>query len=352
MKILHNNRQYIILILIIILSMVALESDIIGKINLMIEQYQLNNVEIITIDDNSIIGNSESNINNYGLVADTEDYIFYLDETSIYRSDKDFNNEILLIKEPQNKGKDSLNIVGEWVFFRQGKEIKRMKDNGENVDRIFKGYSLHMDVIGDRIYFINVSDDSKIYKMDVNGRNREVLNNKHINDMAIHNDKIYYSYEYNEEYYLEKMNLDGSEKEFITNIKTRNMIVEDSYIYYINDIDEKLYRFDLKESLLELLSDKQILKFAIDDNWIFYTLKAEEDNSRNRFKGLYRMDTNGENILNLDIEAYLSEVGIGITDDWVFYASWYGNDMPVLRRISKDGTDNVIMRLKAKEWDN
>ncbi|WFA08897.1 DUF5050 domain-containing protein [Tissierella sp. Yu-01] len=346
MKILRNNRQYIFIILIFVVFIVILESDIIEKVSLKSEQYQLNNVKNIRIDDNYIHGNSESNINNYGLVAESEEFVFYIDETSIYRSNREFKDEVLLIKEPQNKGKDSLNIVGEWVFFRQGKEIKRMKYNGENVDRIFKGYSLHMDVIGDRVYFVNVSDDSKIYKMDVNGENREVLMDKHINDMAIYDDKIYYSYEYNEEYYLEKMSLDGSEKEFITNLKTRNMVVDGGYIYYIDDVDENLYSFDMQRNSIELLSDKQILKFAIDDSsWIFYTLKAEE-NSRSRFKGLYRMDTDGENILSLDSEAYLSEVGIGITDDWIFYRSWYGNELPVLRRISKDGTESMIMRLK------
>lgn len=343
MKIGRNNREYIIIILIFILAMLFLESGIIGKVERKIEQFQLKDVENITIEDNSIHGNSESNINNYGLVAETEEFVFYLDKTSIYRSDKDFNNEMLLIKEPQNKGKDSLNIVGEWVFFRQGKEIKRVKDNGENLDTIFKGYSLHMRVIGDTIYFINVSDHGKIYKMDVNGKNREVLMDKDVNDMAIYDDKIYYSYEYNEKHYLEKMNLDGSEKEFIRNIKTRSMVVDKGYIYYIGDVDEKLYRLELHGNSIELLSDKQILKFALDDNWIFYTLKSEEE-SRSRFKGLYRMDTDGENILSLDSEAYLREVGIGITDDWVFYVSSNGTESPVLKRIRKDGTENVIMR--------
>lgn len=340
MKSNKNKRKYILISLILLLEMIVLKSDIIKKIDQKYEKYQLNRIERIVIKDISLDGNTESNINNYGLVAETKDSIFYTQETYLYRTDRNFSNQIVLNSRGGGIGKNTINVVDDWVFFRQGKEIKRMKNDGSNIDRIFKGYSLHMHVVGNWIYFINVSDDSKIYKMDVNGQNREILCDKDINDMAIYDDKIYYSYEYNKESFLGVMNLDGTGKQLLSNIKTRNMIVDKGYIYYLNDVDEKLYRIELKNNLIEELSDKKILKFCKDDNWIFYTLKAPKDSDW-RFKGLYRMDIDGSNVLALDREIYLDELGIGITEDWIFYVSTNGTDYPRLKRIKKDGTSVI-----------
>lgn len=62
-----------------------------------------------------------------------------------------------------------------------------------------------------------------------------------------------------------------------------------------------------------------------------------------RYKGLYRMDIDGSNVLVLDSEVYLEEVGIGISEDWIFYVSTNRPTHPILNRIKKDGTIDVHM---------
>lgn len=342
MKLNKNKCKYILISLILLLGIITLNSGIIRKIDQKYEKYQLNQIENIVIENIALDGNNESNINNYGLVAETKDLIFYTQETYLYRTDKDFRNQVVLINQGDGKGKDTINVVDDWIFFRQGKEIKRMKNDGSKIDRIFKGYSLHMHVVGNWIYLINLNDNSKIYKMDVNGQNRDILCDKEVNDMAIYDNKIYYSYKYNKESYLEVMNTDGTGKQLLANIKTRNMVVDKGYIYYLNDVDEKLYRIELENNSIEELSDNKILKFCKDDNWIFFTLKAPKDSAW-RFKGLYRMDIDGSNVLALDSENYLDEVGIGITEEWVFYVSTNGTNHPILKRIKKDGTNVIDM---------
>lgn len=85
------------------------------------------------------------------------------------------------------------------------------------------------------------------------------------------------------------------------------------------------------------MSNKQILKFIKDKNWIFYTLK-DSNNSDWRFKGLYRMDIDGSNVVALDSINYLDELGIGVTEDYVYYVSTNGKVQPSLKIINKDGT--------------
>lgn len=193
-----------------------------------------------------------------------------------------------------------------------------------------------MHVVGNWIYFISIEDDGKVCRIDVNGQNKQLLSVKDIEDMAVYNGKIYYSYKNKEDGFLEVMNTDGTNKQFLSNIRTRNMIVDEEYIYYLDDAEEILYRMNLNDNSRERLSDKQILKFIKDDKYIFYTLK-NGDNLDWRFKGLYRMNTDGSNVVALDSEIYLDEVGMAATKDFVFYVSTNGKDQPGLKIINKDG---------------
>ncbi len=292
--------------------------------------------EQINIKNENLIGNTEGNINNYGMVAETDDYIYYVKDYQICRADKDLKNEIIVVDEPANFGKDTVNVVEDWIFYRRGKEINRVKTDGTGYEILFMGYSLHMQVVGNRIYFISIDDDSKICMIDVNGQNKQFLIDKDIEDMAVYSGRIYYSYKNEEGGFLEVMNMDGTGNQFLSNVITRNMIVDDEYIYYLDDVEEILYRMNLKDKTKERLSNEQMLKFIKDDSHIYYTLKAP-DNSDWRFKGLYRMDADGSNVLAIDGETYLAEVGMGVTEDYIFYVSTTGKEPPSLKIINKDG---------------
>lgn len=291
----------------------------------------------INIIDEFTIGNTEGNINNYGLAAETDESIYFIKDYMLFKSDKDLKNETLIVEQPINSGKDTINVVEEWIFFRQAKKIRRVQTDGTNIETIFNGYSLHMQVVGNWIYFISLSDDSKICRIDVNGQNKQFLSGKDIDDLAVYNGKIYYSYGNKDNVYLESMKTDGTSKQLLSNIKTRNMIVDEEYIYYLDDVEEILYRMNLIDNTKERLSNEPIQKFIKDESFIFYTIKAPDD-SHWSFKGLYRMNSDGSNVLTLDSENYLDELGMGITDKYVFYVSTNGNTQPSLKIINKDGT--------------
>jgi len=292
--------------------------------------------EKINIENEYSIGNTEGNINNYGMVAETDDSIYFVRDYKIYKTDKELKNEIIVVDEPANLGKDTINVVEDWIFYRRGKEINRVKTDGKGYEILFIGYSLHMQVVGNWIYFNSVDDDSKICKIDVNGQNKQFLSDGDIKDMAVYDGKIYYSYKNKEEGFLEVMNMDGSNKQFLSNIRTRNMIVDEEYIYYLDDIEEKLYRMNLKDKTREPLSNEQILKFIKDDSHIYYTLKTPDDSDW-RFKGLYRMNIDGSNVVSLDGDTYLDEMGMGVTKDYIFYVAANGKEQPRLKIINMDG---------------
>ncbi|KDR95071.1 protein of unknown function [Peptoclostridium litorale DSM 5388] len=330
------------LVAMVFLQTIVSDVNIIKEIGDRYESYRLSSIENIVIKDECEIGNTQSNANNYGVVAETDDYIFYANETYVYRTDKDFSRSRTLINESSGPWKDSLNIVEDWVFFQQEKEITRMKIDGSDKDRLFKGYAVDMHVIGNWIYFINYSDGGKVYRMDVNGQNKEVICDKEVSDMTVYEGCVYYSYkgEEEEQGHLEVMNIDGSEKRYIAHVNTRDMVVEDGYIYYIDYEKSNLYRMEIESGTMEKLSGEDIVGFSKDGEWIFYTLKAPEDSTWDS-KGLYKMDIDGSNVMALDFESYLDFSEIGVTKDWVFYNASNDREAPRLRRIRKDGSGGV-----------
>lgn len=349
-----NNRKmtYFILFFILLISILGRKSTIFEDLYDKIEDFRLSRIDQIKISDTSLQGNSQSNINNHGVVAETEDFFFYVEKKTIYKNTKTFDDQTALIKRPSSEGKDSLNILEDWVFFRQGKKMKRMKIDGTSVATIFNGYSFDMRIFGNNIYFIRFSDD-KLYKMDLNGRNREVIVDKKVRNMTIYNDMIYYCYESPEsekieekEFYLNKIKLDGSRDTLLFKVEARDIIADGEYLYY-TDEDFKLFKLDLADKSIEQLSDEDIMKFVKDDKWIFYTLKDPDDEHRS--KGLYRMDLDGKNIVEVDKDSYIYEVGLGITEDWIFYLSSDDYNDSVLKRINKDGKDSFILQEDKQE---
>lgn len=337
-----NNRKigsYLLLITLVVLGIVVLETDFIEKIYDKFEDYRLSKIEQIKIEDNSLKGNNQSNINNYGIVAETKDSFYYTLDTTIYKSDKKFKGTEDLFIRPGKDSKDTINILDNWIFYRQFDEIKRMKMDGSSVNTVFKGYSFDMRIFGNWIYFLG-APEYNLYKMDLNGRNREVLVNRDVRDMTIYDGKIYYCYEEDEKYYLKKINQDGSGEVLLLKTEARDLVADSDYIYYIDE-DYKLCRLTLKDNSIEKLSNEEIFSFVKDDKWIFYTLKGEEDKLGN--KGLYRMDLDGNNVLELDGDARLDEIGLGITDDWIFYHSINEEWRTLLNRIGKDGKNASII---------
>ena len=336
---------YIIIpLLLFLITTFGGEENVVKYLKEKYHNYQLSRVEVINIQDNSLMGNTINNVNNYGLVAETNDHYYYVKGMQIFQSDKNFNNEKLVSGEPINPGRDTINVVENWVFYRQSNRINRLDVMDGSIETIFRGYSYHMQVLGNWIYFINLDDNYKPYKMDVNGQNKEVILDKEVIYMVIYVDKVYYSYQEKGQGFLESMNLDGSGKELIANVKARQMVIDNEYIYYLDFDKDELSRLKLEDGSIESLSDKRIFNYVKDNDYIFYTLKEEQEKGFFESKGLYRVDIDGKNLKVFDNESYL-DYGLCLTEEWVFYNVLHGTEPYGLKRVSKDGSQLINMNM-------
>lgn len=332
-------------ILVLVIVFLVKEGETLNSVVERYEEFRVERIPEITISESDITGNSESNINNYAAISETEDSYFYMkDNLILCRSDKAFNNEEEIINKSQGTGLGTLNVVEDWIFYRSD-GIRRMKLDGSKKETLFKGYNLDMHIVGNDIYFINISDDWKLYKMTVNGRDKRPLCDKEVFNFAIHKERIYLTYEENETNKTVSMDLDGNDiNEIYQGYYMRNLIVTDESLFFINAEDDCLYRFDLDTLELVQLTDDTIFSYVMDDQWIFF-MKRENDDPEGDAQGLFRIDLDGKKLLVLDEDAISGHPDLSIVDEWVLYSANDEHQYPLLQRIKKDGSETVIMQI-------
>lgn len=320
----------VLMILIPILMHVGI-IDIIG-LKQTYHEYKVRGIEKISFQENYIMGNSENNTNNYGIVAANEDYIFHVkDNSSIYRTDKNFDNEVKLVIESSGTGIWYLNIIEDWLFYREGKAIKRIKIDGSEKDTIFNlGYALDIHLLDNWLYFTSFHDGFKLYKMTVNGENLEKIVDISVSDIAIYDNKLYYSYTSGGIDYLKSMDLNSQEEKLVANLHVMNMIIEDNLIYYINYNDNKLYQQDLSNNQTKSLLEDEITQFLKTEDYIYFMGKGED--GFHPGKGLYKISLNDSSIEMIHDNWFMQK--INIIDDWILYiSSSKDKQSPSLKRI-------------------
>lgn len=325
-----------------IMGVIKLNTEVFQKFHEKYYDFKIRNVKKLYLSNDKQIGNTEGNINNYGNAVENDKYIFYLkDNIWLCRSDKEFKNEITLVKQESGHGIWHLNIVGDYLFYRQGENLIRRKVDGSEISKVpMMDFTIDTHVIGSWIYFIKVSKNNPgIYKMTINGEKLEKISNVDTYDMALYNEKIYYSFKYDETRYLQCMDLDGKNKKFITNIQTRNMIIENDYIYYVDEKDYKLYKLNLKNKKIQLLVDEKLSKFCKNDRWIYYS--KDEKQTFDEGEGLYKIDENGMHMKKINGDREVEN--ISVIGKWTMYMSSEDREYPTLKRISKNSDEIIPM---------
>lgn len=235
-------------------------------------------IPVIDIDSADIIGNSVQNINNYGQGVENEDYIFYVErDLNLVRVNKDYTNKTYIIEKSSGSNISRLNIAGDWIFYTSGKNLNRIRTDGSEEQTIYKSsYALDLHMKDKWLYFINLSDNSSVYKIDINGRNLEKFLEGNVSDIAIYDDEMIVSVYDEEDPYIERVGLDPDKREVELEVLADKLVSWDGYYYYIGQ-GYKLYRNKIegiKEP--EVIVDDKVSSYVITENGIFYSLHAED----------------------------------------------------------------------------
>lgn len=294
--------------------------------------YQNKDIELIEIHETNKLGNTVNNINNYGYLVESKDYIFYVENyMNLVRTRKDFQEKTYLIEQSSGTGINRLNIVDDWIFYMMGESIHRVKTDGSKDEIIYNiGYPLDMHVFGNQIYFISHSDGYKVYRMDVNGQDLERFVNIPVIDIAIYDNRLFYSYETGGEGFLESVDLDGQNKRVEMNIPVSDLVIRDNNYYYLGYNDYKLYRCNSNEGgIPQILVDGEVASYAVTDSGIYYSLHSE--NVAYPGEGLYKVNFDGSGNTLL----YDSQIveGLSQAGDWLLFLSADNNMKESLKKL-------------------
>lgn len=132
---------------------------------------------------------------------------------------------------------------------------------------------------------ITRNSDSKLQIYDLNNNKVIFTSSERVSALNLVDNWIYYIN--NDDYRIYKMYIDGSNKQQLNHDWSTYLNVYGSWIYYVNDEDQTIYRMKTDGTSRQQLMDSKASWINVTSEWIFYT---NPDNNK-----LYKMKHNGAN---------------------------------------------------------
>lgn len=253
-------------------------------------------------------GNTIGNISNGGYAVAKDDYIYYvapsenMQTTNIYKVKNNSTDSQLIFEG----GYDirALNVLGNKLYFISlaysdgatddviDNKICRMNLDGSNIEVIndneFNDNFYQLYVIKNKVYYVGT--DENVYKMDLNGSNRELVAETGTGYLAINSKYIIYnkSNEDDSDYITYIKNLKTNEEHEIINGRVSTPDIYEDYIYYINS-KQCIARVPINGGDEEVLLDDSAYNMNIYNGNIYYLGYKGEDYT----VCIYKLSVNG-----------------------------------------------------------
>ena len=287
------------------------------------------------------VGNTSGNLRNFGLVAMHGDRIIF---TDIYNSQTEIRGGLYSMNLD---GSDinklsydmaiSLNVIGDRILYLNmtgGLGIYSINSDGSGRRRISRSpgfsteHAMSINVVGDRIFFVDQLSYHRIYSMNFDGDDIQRISDEesvfsiNVADGRIFFTKFYWRDEFQFVFIpvgFYSMNIDGSDIRRLSEYPMVRIINVDDYIFFINTGDEGnlLYSMNTDGSNKRRLSDSSVFSFNVADNRIFFT-NADNFSNPYNYSGIYSMNFDGSDKRSLS-DFFASYINIG--GDRIFFLS-------------------------------
>lgn len=299
----------------------------------------------IFANNDNVMGNTNGNLVNGGQVAISGEWIYYSSSIGIYRMKDDGTEKETLYLWNENGQPVSLNVVGEWIYYKNLYPFKMKIDGTEQQQISDPQYSGSFRVIGDWMYF------GSEYKMKTDGSNLQQIYDKNgapgMTVNIVDNWIYYYDSDNEGNDSIFRMKTDGTDKQKIYSGRTDMMVVYDGWIYYEDHNSRDLYKMKTDGSGSQLLSSEQrVLSLNVVGDWIFY---GGGNEAGNRSLSKIKTDGSEKQILCGD-----NATDICIIGDWVYYVingGEYidGERVDRIYRIRTDGSGKEAINIDSQE---
>lgn len=324
-----------------------------SKINILggtavISDKLINNItskkEISNVDVNNI-GNSNGNLYLGAKAAKQGEWIYFYDNNSgLYKNKEDGSS----MSQLSNNCSGNINVVGDYIYYsgsamydESGPGIYKIKTDGSGKTKISDENPRSLIVVNNTIYYLTTSitnNHDNLYKMNTDGSGKTILNEEDsIESFNVLGNKIYYiNHSDNNEMY--KMNIDGSNVIKIRDEAVNEIVADDDWIYFSND--KGIYRIKDDNSKIECIVERpnSYNQFNISQGYIYYggLYRAKVDGSEKR--EIINPDT-----IKLWAKGSMSVEVPNIAGEWMYYKATVftlGEDMiSELYKAKVDGSE-------------
>jgi len=293
-------------------------------------------------DFKSYRGNSIGNLStpSYAGCVEQDGWLYYSnwnykDISKLSKMKKDGTQPTILTNDQVSY----INILGDWIYYinvSDNDSIYKIKTDGSGRCKLSSEKALNITVLGNTIYF---SVSGNICKMDLDGNDKKNIVSDNIdrfNYMNVVGNWIYYVD--NRLGYIQKIRSDGTQKTVLRKKKSRELNVVAGNIYFTDysslSTQWKIYRIDTTGKNETKLFDKPISDLNVTGNNIFF--KYSSDNSKYK---IYMINMNGKNQLKISDD--ITDYSFCVVGDWIYYSQHYVENGFVkygMRRIKIDGS--------------
>lgn len=230
--------------------------------------------------------------------------------------------------------------------------ICRVKNNGKKTEKVVEGYMYYLNIVDNYIYCLEHDEDSKqnnLIKVRTNGKHKEILARDIDDAQVLANEKWVY-YHKNDNLYRVKLN--GTDREKVSSKKISYFHIDGNWIYYIyenNEGNDYIARMELDGDDAQRIAkadvEEHYQQLFVKGNKVYYiTAKYNEEDFETEFY-LYKMNKKGEKvnkICNLGTDI----IDINMHEDRIYYIIQEDVDEHTLESIKYNGTGEKTISIR------
>lgn len=213
----------------------------------------------------------------------------------------------------------------DWFYFLNIKDetkLYRFKKNGESVEKYSDSKGVFLNYWDPYLFYVN-GDDKKIHQINLNNKMDKVFSDNEVPCLLIANDLVYFI----KDDKLFSMDMEAKNEKQMSDQRVMSFNIENDEVYIANDQQELIKLGDEETKV----SDKEIRMFNVFGDSVYY--KDETD------QFLYKMSTNGEHIKRLTQKPVTM---FNVTEDWIYY-SVNDKETANFMKMKLDGSQNEMI---------
>ena len=258
----------------------------------------------------------------YSIVVD--DWIYFQQKFKLYKMKADGSEKTMFA---DSGSVFEMIVNGDWIYYINGDDdskLYKIKTDGTKKTKLSDENTAGLIGVDSDIYYIkgenySYTEPNTVYKMDLDGNGRSRIDNLELGSLSfpiLNNGWIYYT-NVEDAGKLYKIRTNGMDKTKLTDVEVLDPQIVNEWIFYFDTSDYHIYKVKFDGSEKTKITDERPYSYIIDEEWMYYTNR--EDNGT-----LYKIRLDGSEKRKLNNDR--SNV-IDVHGDYAYFKDYLGPDV-------------------------